>query len=336
MSRIFWIAAACALALMPAVVQGQGRPGRAPGQPAMVGPQEAVRDARAVTMAKLMKPITIELSESRLEDVVTFIRDFSGAEIESLWIDEKYTEGLDPDKEISLSVNNISVLSFIERVLDKAGDRDYDPAAWQFSEDGALEIGPKSRLNQRSRLEVYDIREMLFTLPDFSEVPSLDLDSVLQQSQEGGGGGGAQSPFGDTPEDDLSELFPEIIDEEAAQELIDIVTTFIEPDQWEDNGGSGGTIRFWQGNLLIRAPDYMHRQIGGYTWWEDDPAVARAVSRESGVSLTQKRSDGNPQPINPAGGPPSRETGADTDEEDPAEEGKAPEPQDEEKEPESE
>ena len=33
---------------------------------------------------------------------------------------------------------------------------------------------------------------------------------------------------------------------------------------WVDNGGDWGTIRYYQGTLIIRAPDFMHRQIGGY------------------------------------------------------------------------
>ena len=38
----------------------------------------------------------------------------------------------------------------------------------------------------------------------------------------------------------------------------------VEPDAWIDNGGDAASIRFYQGVLIVRAPDYVQRQIGGY------------------------------------------------------------------------
>ncbi|MBT8486261.1 MAG: hypothetical protein KJO43_11820, partial [Phycisphaerae bacterium] len=67
------------------------------------------------------------------------------------------------------------------------------------------------------------------------------------------------SLFGD-PEDDpdrLTEL-------EQAQQIVDLITEIVEPDGWVENGGDWGTIRYYQGTLIIRAPDFMQRQIGGY------------------------------------------------------------------------
>ncbi len=281
-TSIFKAAGVLALCAVTAVASAQRG---TPGQPSTTAGVRAPMDARAATLNKLLKPITIELSGTRMEDVVTFVKDFAGVEIEAMWLEDRYSTGLDKDTEIDLSVSNITVLAFIERVLDKADEDDFDRSAWQFSTDGALEIGPRSRLNKKATLVVYDIREMLFTLPDFSSVPSLDLDAVLQQSQQGGGGGNS-GIFGDDAQDDFSDLFPPI-NEEGADELIDIITTFVEPNEWEDNGGTGGTIRFYKGTLLIKAPDYMHRQLGGYPWFQSNPAVHTKVRRESGVKLSK-------------------------------------------------
>ncbi|MSR18495.1 MAG: hypothetical protein EXS00_04885 [Phycisphaerales bacterium] len=38
----------------------------------------------------------------------------------------------------------------------------------------------------------------------------------------------------------------------------------MEPEQWEDNGGGPCTIRYYEGVLIVRAPDFVHRGLVGY------------------------------------------------------------------------
>ena len=33
---------------------------------------------------------------------------------------------------------------------------------------------------------------------------------------------------------------------------------------WIENGGDSASIRYYQGVLIVRAPDFVHRQLGGY------------------------------------------------------------------------
>jgi hypothetical protein len=124
----------------------------------------------------------------------------------------------------------------------------------------------------------------MFVIPDFPNVPALDIDSVLQQG--GGGGGGGQSPFEQNQEDDnrVRET-----DEEAAQRIIDLITDDIEPDQWQDNGGDGASVRFYKGTLLIRAPDYIHRQIV-------EPPFMRSTAVRAGAG-SMSSADGARRPI---------------------------------------
>lgn len=216
-------------------------------------------EARALTAQKLRKTLTIELNDARLEDIVTFINDFSGADIEPMWIDDAGDSGLKKDQRMTIEVKDVSVLTLIERVLAKA-ETDFSPATWQFAPSGGtIEIGPRSRLNRQAYLKMYDIQDLLFQIPDFPDAPRLDLDQVLNQGGQGGGGGGGSVFGGDTEQDAV--FIPE---DEQAQRIVDIVTEYIEPEQWSDNGGDGGTIRFYSGHLMVRAPDYIHRQLSGY------------------------------------------------------------------------
>lgn len=222
-------------------------------------------DPRRDTLMKLMRPITIDLTDNRLEDVISFVKDFSGAPLEPLWTDDRNPEGLDKDKLITVRVNNVTVLALLERVLQQASDGDVDEHSWQLTDAGECQLGPKARLNKFRRVEIYDINDLLLEVPEYPDVPTIDLQSVLQQSGGGGGGGGGgQSPFRDNQgQEDMNRRERQ----ERAQDIIDILIEIVEPNQWIDGGGTGGSIRYWQGTIIVNAPDYMHRQINGYTFW---------------------------------------------------------------------
>lgn len=221
-------------------------------------PTRADIQERALTAQKLRKPISIELNDARLEDIITFIEDFSGAQIEPFWSDDG-AAGLKKDQRLSVSVRDGRVITLIERVLAKA-ETEFSPATWQFAPSGgAIEVGPRSSLNKQAYLRIYDIQDLLYQIPDFVESPQLDLDQLLNQGGRGGGGGGG-SPFGNISDENIQTI-PE---PELAQRIIDLITANVEPEQWIDNGGDGGSIQYTAGHLLIRAPDYMHRQIIGY------------------------------------------------------------------------
>ena len=131
-----------------------------------------------------------------------------------------------------------------------ATDRGRDRRGWA---EGAAELA--------ERLQIYDINDLIFVIPNFTDVPQLDLDAALQQSGGGGGGGGGRGVFQVTDDAEV-----ELNSEERAQEIIAIITTTVEPEQWVLNGGTGGTVRLHNNTLIINAPDYMHRQIGGYSF----------------------------------------------------------------------
>ncbi|MEL6796212.1 MAG: hypothetical protein AAFO89_05255 [Planctomycetota bacterium] len=226
-------------------------------------------------LAKMLRPISLSVDEQPLQDVMRFLEDFTGAQLDVRYIDDRTGAGLDPESPISLDVQNISALRLLELVLDQAGRDSFEGATWQLTSWGAIEAGLKSTLNRRQRVQVYDIADLLLVLPDYQDAPEIDLQSVLQ-SQQGGGGG--QSPFGgDTQgqEDEERDL------EERKDAIIDLITAIVETEQWQRNGGDGGTISVYQNTLIIRAADYMHRQIDGYRFWpsRNQSASGLGVSR---------------------------------------------------------
>lgn len=215
-------------------------------------------DPRAQTLRDMQKRVTVDLTDARLEDVIMFLEQAGNLPLEVAWLTTNTPIGLDKERRVTLSAKNATIQSILENALDRASD-DFSEATWQFSRDGIIQVGPKEWLNSKKTLRLYDINDLLFVFPNFTDVPELDLDAALQQSQGGGGGGGGRGVFRAEQSDDI-----EPDEEERAQEIIDIMTSTVEPDQWQVNGGNGATVRFFRGSLLISAPEYIHRQIGGY------------------------------------------------------------------------
>jgi hypothetical protein len=233
------------------------------------------------TLARLMKRVTIELEDQRLEDVITFIETFTQTDLDPLWFNDRTNSGLDPDTFITVSVKNVTALSLLEQVLEKA-DRNsgVDESTWQFTKSGAFEFGPKERLNRRDRLVIYDITDLLTEVPNYDNAPDFDLNTIFQQGGQTGGGGGGASPFQGGQQDvDRQDR------EEKAQEVVDLIVTTVEPEQGLDNGGEAATVRYFRGSLIVRAPDYVHRQLVGYPWWPARFQRARVVEGRRYVTL---------------------------------------------------
>ncbi len=219
------------------------------------------------TLMKMLRPVTVEFTDTRLEAVIDYIRDITGARIEALWMTDRNPEGLDKDMTVSVKVENVTFLALLERVLGQASSG-FDESTWQMSETGELQVGTKERLNKFKRVEMYDISDLLLEVPRYDEVPSIDLQRVLQSSGGGGGGGGgqSQSPFRD---DDQNQRDQQREDrrQEKADQVVEIIQELCEPDQWIETGGSGGSIRLYESSIIVNAPDYMHRAINGYPYW---------------------------------------------------------------------
>ena len=233
----------------------------------------------ALALSKMMKVVSADFADNTVEQCLNFIRDVSGADFEYLWADST-GQGLDKEKTISLSAKNMTLISLLEKVLDKAtGDTgNVSSASWQMTDGGAIQVGLKVSLNKFRRLETYDITDMLFEVRDKTDVPELDLQAAFQNSGGGGGGGGGGgSPFGGNGGRQQQQQQPNPTRrEDLGKSVKDLIVSLVETDQWADGGGDGGTITYWQGTLLINAPDYMHRQVNGYPYWSSTTSAPTA------------------------------------------------------------
>lgn len=275
----------------------------------------------------LYTDITVEFNETPARDAIKYLQTVLGIPIVGRFSDDRTGAGIDPETPITLNATQQPALTVLEQLLEQCGGDTGDSCTWQLRE-GFVEVGTRERLSAPSAREIryYPIRDLLFEPPYFDNAPELDLDSALQQGQNSGGGGGGSGGgggggfggggggggsgggvFGDPGEED-----PRIPEAERAQQIITIITETVEPEAWDVNGGSTATIRYYQGTLIIRAPDFIQRQIGGYPFairpGAGERVAADASSRyvmftggASNVSLSEFR---NSKPVGGTTGAP--------------------------------
>ena len=279
----------------PATTKSAPKPA-APKAPAQQGPSGVVaipesngKGARSAiperqTLLRTMQRVSVNFQETPLENALDFLRTVTQADLEIMWADDDNSEGLAKDTPITLKAENLTALRVLELILERADTKERPGAAgstWQMSDTGAMQVGPRERLNKYKRTEVYDIADLLLETPNYTDAPELDLQQALQASQQGGGGGG-QSPFSESGGED-PERRPL---GERADDLINLLTSLVEEDQWESNGGNGGTIRRFQKALIVKAPDYMHRALNGYKYWPSSSTNVSSAKGRRYVSLS--------------------------------------------------
>lgn len=211
---------------------------------------------RAVLANMTQSKMPVEFSDNAFEDVVGFIGSTTGIDIDVDW--ESLADiGVDPDTPVTLKLKSVQIDVLLDRVLAKVSDPTL-PAGWAI-QDGILTIASDEVLRLNTVLETYDIRDLIFVVPDFDNAPEFDLQSAIQQGRQGGGGGGGQSPFSggnQDPQDVTSR-------EDRVTAIIELIQSNVDPDGWTALGGDTSSVTELNGNFIITTTPKNHRAIIG-------------------------------------------------------------------------
>jgi len=184
-----------------------------------------------------------------------------GVLMQVYWENSHY-EGISRTAPIFLTLENKPAVVVLERIMEQLSED--EEIAWQIR-DGVLEIGFKSRFSTKASLQLiqYPITDLLFTIRDFDEAPTMGSGG------NSGSGNGPTIGFGSAGSDPKKQS-----KDTKVNKIIQLITKFVEPEQWDINGGEC-SIDSFRDTLLINAPDYVHRQIGGYPYEPIRPSSAR-------------------------------------------------------------
>ena len=197
------------------------------------------------------KRLPASFADNTVEDVLEFIRTVTNINMDVDW-ESLQDIGIEPDTLVTLNLQPLPAKIVLDRVLEKVSPDSFSRADWAV-QDGILVVASDEALRKNTFIELYDIRDLLFQIPDYQDVPQLNLNSVLRQGQGGGGSGIFQQAQNSQGEG----LTPA----ELLAQITDIIQTNVDFDGWQDNGGNTGRIQELNGNLIVTNTARNHKEI---------------------------------------------------------------------------
>ncbi|MBI3855412.1 MAG: hypothetical protein HY293_06950 [Planctomycetes bacterium] len=196
---------------------------------------EADPDILAINRKLDTMKIDLAFENTKLEDILAFIRDFSGLNI---LLDAAVRDKVDPDKPVTFKVKDL-VLKNVLKLLLSQFNLDY-----HITEEKVVLLTDPKKAGGGSVLELHDIRDILVKLQDFAG-PKVELVSP----QKGGGGPltGATFTLDEPKESSVGE-----------EQIVDLIKENISPGTWE---GEQTIEKTPNQQLLVNAPPRVHREL---------------------------------------------------------------------------
>ncbi|MBP7746605.1 MAG: hypothetical protein KA383_10760 [Phycisphaerae bacterium] len=205
----------------------------------------------------------VRFEETPLEQVMDFLTDVTKINISVDWTDLA-DNGIERDKAVTVQLSNVTFRAVLNEVLAQAGG---DTRLAFAIGDGLLRIATKDKLDRDKLVLIYDIRDLLISLPRAQRQGRFDVTQGLGQNTGvgggGGGGGAASGMFGQGQGGQYNQQQDQQNQDNTAltQQIIDIIRQTVEPDSWRETGGGDGSIRDLNGQLIIYNTSDAHRQV---------------------------------------------------------------------------
>jgi len=219
-----------------------------PSTPARIPKGRLRKRPSVVPRKKVIK--RLDFSDISLKDAIDFLRDVSGANIHVNWRALK-TIGITRDTKVSLKARDVSVARALTLITDQlsVGQDKYSSVYWVVDE-GVVEISTGEALNHSTRVEVYDITDLLLVVPNFI-APSIDLSRTTvgnnannNTSIWGNNTGNNNTSNGDIEGPGIAEQRQKMRDE-----LVEIIKLSIGEEMWAPEGK--GSVRILGNKLII-------------------------------------------------------------------------------------
>ncbi len=166
--------------------------------------------------------------------------------------------GVERDATIDLQLpREITLKKVLTEVLEQAGGGKVD-LGFEVSE-GVITVATRDRLDRDVFMRVYDISDLLMEVPNFTNAPMVDLrDATAEPKTEKSN----IVPWSRGDDDDEEyESDPERMS--RVRKIIRLIQDSIHPDSWRQSGGTGGSIREINGQLVVTQNSAVQGQIRG-------------------------------------------------------------------------
>lgn len=258
--------------------------------------------SRAFMLGQLIHTqLNVEFDQTPLRDALNEIGQALGIVIVARFRSDVEPNGLDAEFPLTLNLERMIALDVLKLVLDiSCSDQD---CTWQLR-DGFVEVGPKSRLSVPAArvTRTYPVQDLLYVPPKFTGAPNLNLAQPTGQWWQQDFGAfnryqNYQQPIG------TGSVQPDPND--VAAQLLYTITNSIEPSAWDVNGGTIARISITTGGeLVVTAPDYIQRAVGGYPM-PPRPRPAQAAPSQAAPPSPQAEDEHLRSPTRPMSAPPA-------------------------------
>ncbi len=163
-------------------------------------------------------------------DVIDFMRDISGANILVNW---KALEaaGIDRNTPVNASLRNIKFSKALSIILESVGG---GGVKLGYSvDDGVITVSTKDDLLRNVVVRVYDIRDLLVVIPDYSAVESVNPAPTTRP----------------------------VTRDDRVTSLTKLIRDAVDPLSWKEKGGAVGAMRELDGQLIITQTPENHKQV---------------------------------------------------------------------------
>ncbi|REJ67357.1 MAG: general secretion pathway protein GspD [Planctomycetota bacterium] len=228
--------------------------------------------------ASLRKPVALKFREAPLSEVVNYLQGLAGVNfyVDPVGLSE---EGVHPSTPVTIDLQNeISLKSALDLILQ--------PLHLSYViENEVLKITSEQLRNSSVFTKMYNVADLVIPLPNFAPHNQLGLPQALDAGVSrtlGSLGGNAPpvmvhaSPMGLSGGIDSPDALAQTIDPSGGfgtgarggatnadfDPLIELITTTIEPDSWEEAGGAGRIAEFETNlSLVVSSTQEVHDKI---------------------------------------------------------------------------
>jgi len=201
----------------------------------------------------------VRFDETPFEQVIDFLAEYTKTNISVDWtnLNDSLLTGSAREKPVSIKLANPKLRTVLKEILAQVGGETQLSFAVG---DGLLRIATKDKLNKDKFILIYDVRDLLAT------VPSVGRPDFTQNSQglgQSSGSGGGQSVFGNSNQNQQNNQQDQQGNDVEITKLKEIIRGAVEPDSWVEAGAGagGGSIQDLNGQLLIYNTSDAHRQV---------------------------------------------------------------------------
>ncbi len=230
-----------------------------------------VRQPRTLEILNQRLP-EVQIVEQPFEQVVEWLSELTRMSIVVRW-QTLEDAGIDRDASVSIKARNLRFSQVLWLLMNQVGGSDIQLA---YRASGTLLVlSTEEDLGKEMITKVYDVSDLLLSIPRAARTQAFDVTQGLGQGGQGGGGGGGggQGMFQQNQQNQQNQN-EDVQNQDNLQieTLMEIIRDTVEPDSWRENGGQGSVTAFRR-LLIVHNTILVHQRLGGYVTTDEDVIV---------------------------------------------------------------